>query len=149
MSKLVYRTTISMEKLHDIDQVIRYYFNDLCKSDKVKLVFVIHEVIVNTLQAYEHNKVVCSDRMIEIRIDTLVDEVCIEVVDYAGVMRLDKDQMARHNQEGQHLEPNGRGMLFINQFVDEFSWYNHEEGGISVRIKKKTQKASEYEYEVI
>jgi len=149
MSKLVYRTIISNEKLHAIDEIIRLFFDEICKPDKTKLTFVIHEIIVNALQAYERHKVLSTERIVEIRLDLYLDEVNIEIMDYAGGMQIDKDRMARQSNENQSLETNGRGMLFINHFVDEFTWHTHEEGGIMVRLKKKVQKASDYEYDVI
>ena len=35
------------------------------------------------------------------------------------------------------LKANGRGILFMNAFMDEVSWTNHESGGMVVRMVKK------------
>ena len=35
------------------------------------------------------------------------------------------------------LKANGRGILFMNAFMDEVSWSNHEGGGMVVKMVKK------------
>jgi len=35
------------------------------------------------------------------------------------------------------LKANGRGILFMNSFMDEVTWVNHGEGGTIVRMVKK------------
>ncbi len=35
------------------------------------------------------------------------------------------------------LKANGRGILFMNSFMDEVSWSNHENGGTVVKMLKK------------
>ena len=35
------------------------------------------------------------------------------------------------------LKANGRGILFMNAFMDEVSWSNHEGGGMVVKMLKK------------
>jgi serine/threonine-protein kinase RsbW len=35
------------------------------------------------------------------------------------------------------LKANGRGILFMNSFMDEVTWVNHGEGGTVVRMVKK------------
>ena len=35
------------------------------------------------------------------------------------------------------LKANGRGILFMNAFMDEVSWSNHQSGGMVVRMVKK------------
>jgi serine/threonine-protein kinase RsbW len=35
------------------------------------------------------------------------------------------------------LKSNGRGILFMNAFMDEVSWSNHDGGGMVVRMLKK------------
>lgn len=34
------------------------------------------------------------------------------------------------------LQPSGRGILFMRAFMDEVEWFNHDEGGTVVRMKK-------------
>ena len=38
------------------------------------------------------------------------------------------------------LKANGRGILFMNSFMDEVSWSNHETGGMVVKMVKKRSK---------
>ena len=35
------------------------------------------------------------------------------------------------------LKANGRGILFMNSFMDEVSWSNHSDGGMVVKMLKK------------
>ncbi|MFM9905501.1 MAG: ATP-binding protein [Pyrinomonadaceae bacterium] len=35
------------------------------------------------------------------------------------------------------LKANGRGILFMNSFMDEVRWSNHDEGGMVVKMLKK------------
>jgi serine/threonine-protein kinase RsbW len=35
------------------------------------------------------------------------------------------------------LKSNGRGILFMNSFMDEISWSNPDDGGLEVRMMKK------------
>ena len=35
------------------------------------------------------------------------------------------------------LKANGRGILFMNSFMDEVSWENHSGGGMVVKMLKK------------
>ena len=35
------------------------------------------------------------------------------------------------------LKANGRGILFMNAFMDEVSWSNHQTGGMVVKMVKK------------
>src|SRR5436190_19541908 len=35
------------------------------------------------------------------------------------------------------LKANGRGILFMNSFMDEVSWSNHDEGGMVVKMVKR------------
>ena len=35
------------------------------------------------------------------------------------------------------LKANGRGILFMRTFMDEVEWFNHEEGGMMVKMLKK------------
>lgn len=38
------------------------------------------------------------------------------------------------------LKANGRGILFMNSFMDEVSWSNHESGGMVVKMVKKVER---------
>ncbi len=37
------------------------------------------------------------------------------------------------------LKEDGRGILFMQTFMDEVRWFNHEEGGMLVKMLKKRQ----------
>lgn len=38
------------------------------------------------------------------------------------------------------LRPSGRGILFMKAFMDEVEWFNHDDGGTVVRMKKNESR---------
>ena len=101
-------------------------------TEAKKIQFVLHEAIINTIQAGEkvaetHNKLFS----IELNITDQVVEA--NVKDYFGGF-VDFDDKLYEVSSIDIFKPSGRGLLLIHHLVDEMKMFSDSEGAFNVNL---------------
>lgn len=92
----------------------------------------IRESVAN---AVKHGNKFDETKDVEVTFDDLPEGFEMTVRDHGTGFAVD-DIPDPTNPENL-LKANGRGILFMNSFMDEVSWENHAEGGMVVKMLKK------------
>jgi serine/threonine-protein kinase RsbW len=100
------------------------------------LIFAIDLAIRESVaNAVKHGNKFDEGKDIEVTFADISDGFEITVRDHGSGFAVD-DIPDPTNPENL-LKANGRGILFMNSFMDEVKWENHSEGGTVVRMVKK------------
>jgi serine/threonine-protein kinase RsbW len=92
----------------------------------------IRESVAN---AVKHGNKFDETKDVEVTFADSSDEFVITVRDHGS--GFDVDEIPDPTNPENLLKANGRGILFMNAFMDEVSWSNHDEGGMVVKMVKK------------
>lgn len=92
----------------------------------------VREAVAN---AVKHGNKLDETKRVEITLNDTAAELEIVVRDYGPGFRVE-DVPDPTNPENL-LKENGRGILFMQNFVDTVEWHNHPEGGMLVKMLKK------------
>lgn len=92
----------------------------------------IRESVAN---AVKHGNKFDESKDVNIRFEGREDRVEITVRDFGTGFRV--EDIPDPTDPENLLKCNGRGILFMNSFMDEISWSNPVDGGLEVRMVKK------------
>ncbi len=92
----------------------------------------IRESVAN---AIKHGNKFDETKKVEVTFADSSDGFEITVRDYGDGFAV--DEIADPTNPENLLKANGRGILFMNSFMDEVRWSNHVEGGTVVKMLKK------------
>lgn len=92
----------------------------------------IRESVAN---AVKHGNKFDESKDVNVRFENHDNGFAITVRDFGTGFRVE-DIPDPTNPENL-LKTNGRGILFMNSFMDEISWSNPEDGGLEVKMLKK------------
>jgi serine/threonine-protein kinase RsbW len=92
----------------------------------------IRESVAN---AVKHGNKFDESKEVEVTFEDSADEFQVTVRDFGSGFAVG-DIPDPTNPENL-LKANGRGILFMNSFMDEVTWVNHDEGGTVVKMVKK------------
>lgn len=92
----------------------------------------IRESVAN---AVKHGNKFDEDKDVVVTFADSVEGFEITVRDHGA--GFDVDEIPDPTNPENLLKSNGRGILFMNSFMDEVSWSNHEGGGMVVKMVKK------------
>ncbi|MDM8534884.1 ATP-binding protein [Clostridiaceae bacterium HSG29] len=109
-------------------QTLRLFNGDLA----CRFQFALHEIIINSIQAAEKDNGK-TDNTITITLIKDDNEIRASVMDMFGGMKETKKDYNKISKE-QILEENGRGIFFIKEIVDEYSWELDDNGSFTVHI---------------
>lgn len=92
----------------------------------------VRESVAN---AIKHGNKLDNDKIVEMNLASNGDEVTISVRDYGEGFAV--ENIPDPTNPENLLKVNGRGILFMNSFMDEVSWAQHEDGGTVVSMTKR------------
>ena len=92
----------------------------------------IRESVAN---AVKHGNKFDENKDVEIKFEDSPEAFEITVRDHG--VGFDVDEIPDPTNPENLLKANGRGILFMNAFMDEITWSTHETGGMLVRMVKK------------
>ena len=92
----------------------------------------IRESVAN---AVKHGNKFDESKDVEVTFENSPGEFAVTVRDHGD--GFDVDEIPDPTNPENLLKANGRGILFMNSFMDEVTWVNHREGGTVVKMVKK------------
>ena len=92
----------------------------------------IRESVAN---AVKHGNKFDESKEVEVTFENSADGFQVTVRDFGSGFAV--DEIPDPTNPENLLKANGRGILFMNSFMDEVTWVNHGEGGTVVRMVKK------------
>lgn len=92
----------------------------------------VRESVAN---AVKHGNLLDETKPVEIAFSTSDEDFEITVRDFGKGFEV--DQIPDPTDPENLLKMTGRGILFIRNFMDEVEWYNHENGGTVIKMRKK------------
>ncbi len=91
----------------------------------------VREAVAN---AVKHGNSLDADKAVEVTLSDLSEGLEIAVRDFGAGFEVE-DVPDPTNPENL-LKEDGRGILFMQNFVDEVEWHNHPDGGMLVKMVK-------------
>jgi serine/threonine-protein kinase RsbW len=92
----------------------------------------VRESVAN---AIKHGNLLDETKPVEIAFSSSDEDFEVTVRDFGR--GFDVDQIPDPTNLENLLKNTGRGILFIRNFMDEVEWYNHENGGTVIKMRKK------------
>lgn len=92
----------------------------------------VRESVAN---AVKHGNLLDETKAVEIALSSSDEDFEITVRDYGK--GFDVDHIPDPTDPENLLKNTGRGILFIRNFMDSVEWYNHENGGTVIKMRKK------------
>lgn len=92
----------------------------------------VRESVAN---AIKHGNKLDNEKIVEMNLASNGDEVTISVRDQGEGFAV--ENIPDPTNPENLLKVNGRGILFMNSFMDEVSWAQHEDGGTVVSMTKR------------
>ncbi len=92
----------------------------------------IRESVAN---AVKHGNKFDEEKKVEIKFAEVFGGFEITVRDYGAGFAIEDIPDPRNPEN--LLKANGRGILFMNSFMDEVNWENHPDGGMVVKMLKR------------
>ena len=92
----------------------------------------VRESVAN---AVKHGNLLDETKPVEIAFSSSDEDFEITVRDFGT--GFDVDKIPDPTNPENLLKVTGRGILFIRNFMDSVEWYNHENGGTVIKMRKK------------
>ncbi|KOS63017.1 ATP-binding protein [Lysinibacillus agricola] len=120
-----------------VDQIMENYTNIYNLSHKRELRFVVHELVINAVEAM--GKIdSCSKKEIQVYVSQSNEEIKITVIDEAkGIAENDLDNVLQFDLDELDYSDRGRGLFFVKNMVDHIWFENISETKFLVGISKK------------
>ncbi len=120
-----------------IDQVIENYTNIYNLPYKRELRFVVHELVINAVEAMGKIEA-CTKKEIQIHVTQSLEEITITVTDEAkGIAESEWDSILQFDLNKLDYSDRGRGLFFVKNMVDHLWFENISETKFLVGISKK------------
>ena len=120
-----------------VDQVIENYTNVYNLPFKKELRFVVHELVINAVEAIEKIEP-HSQKAIQVHVYHSNEEIKITVTDEAkGIAENDWDKALQFDLNELDYSDRGRGLFFVKNMVDHIWFENISEAKFLVGISKK------------
>lgn len=91
----------------------------------------VRESVAN---AVKHGNLFDEEKFVELTFAGIQDGIEITVRDFGS--GFDPENIPDPTDPSNLLKASGRGILFMRSFMDEVEWFNHEAGGMVVRMVK-------------
>jgi serine/threonine-protein kinase RsbW len=106
--------------------------NDFGDDVKFAIDMAVRESVAN---AVKHGNLLDETKQVEITFENSSQGLEITVRDFGAGFAV--EEIPDPTNPENLLKANGRGILFMRSFMDEVEWFNHEEGGMMVKMLKK------------
>ena len=96
----------------------------------------VREAVAN---AVKHGNELDATKNVEISLSDSEEDMRMTIRDFGSGFEV-QDVPDPTNPENL-MKANGRGILFMQNFIDEVEWHNHPDGGMLVKMTKKKSAA--------
>lgn len=93
----------------------------------------VREAVAN---AVKHGNKLDETKKVDVTLNNLTEGLEIIVRDFGEGFHV--DQVPDPTNPENLLKDSGRGILFMQNFVDTVEWHNHPEGGMLVKMRKNS-----------
>ena len=106
--------------------------HDFGDDVKFAIDMAVREAVAN---AVKHGNKLDETKAVEITFENLSEGFEITVRDFG--VGFEVEEVPDPTNAENLLKANGRGVLFMRSFMDAVEWFNHESGGMMVKMLKK------------
>lgn len=107
-----------------IDEIMNTYLTVYNLPHKRELCFVVHELIINAVEAMEKVKK-SETESIQINVSQKNGEIIVTVIDHAGGIEEENwEDVFQFDLEKMTYSDRGRGLFFVKNMVDNI-WFQH------------------------
>lgn len=120
-----------------VDKTMASYTNLYNLPSKKELCFVVHELVINAIEAMSHANL---NEVAKIQVHVSQDDelVKVTVIDQAnGIPKKDWDKLLQFNIEDMSFSERGRGLFFVKNMVDDIWFENVSDTKFLVGVSKK------------
>ncbi len=130
-------------RLESIDQAVVETINfakrgGFSEEDLYPIDMAMRECVAN---AVKHGNKLDETKPVEISLKNSSNGLEITIRDFGAGFAV--EEVPDPTNPENLLKADGRGILFMRNFMDEVEWSNHREGGMIVKMMKKKGKESE------
>lgn len=137
MSRLIIEMPGIKENLSFMDTAILGFLQSLQLKGHKQIHFAVHEAIINSIQQIEQRFPDEETTTLIIEIDVNDSRVIAQVTDWMGGIKSDAPNKVKALKAGVSSQSeSGRGLLMIEQLVDEMSWECMENNQFVIRMEK-------------
>ena len=127
------------QAIYFVDQTMATYTNLYNLPSKKELCFVVHELIINAVEAMRHAEKSKTDT-IQIHVSQNDGQIKITVMDHAGGIPEENWQdIFQFDLENLNYSDRGRGLFFVNNMVDEIWFEKVSDQTFLVGVSKKIE----------
>ncbi|KOS69264.1 hypothetical protein AEA09_12335 [Lysinibacillus contaminans] len=127
----------NQQAIYFVDETMTSYTNLYNIPSKKELCFVVHELVINAVEAMNHANL---NEVEKIQVHVSQDEelVKVTVIDQAkGIPEKDWEKFLQFDLEDPTYSDRGRGLFFVKNMVDEIWFENVSDTKFLVGISKK------------
>ena len=106
--------------------------NDFGDDVKSAVDMAVREAVAN---AVKHGNKLDETKRVEIKFENSDEGFAIVVRDFGAGFAV--EEVPDPTDPENLLKANGRGILFMRSFMDTVEWFNHESGGMLVKMLKR------------
>ncbi len=110
-------------------------FATVCGIPEEELFGIDMAVRESVANAVKHGNKFDESKDVVIILENIEDSLIITIRDFGDGFAV--DEVPDPTNPENLLKSSGRGILFMNNFMDEVKWVNHSEGGTIVKMTKK------------
>lgn len=119
------RVQANLEAVHFIDTVMENYTNIYTIPFSREMRFVLHELVINAIEAMEKIDIAPPHNTIQIQVIHNDEEIRLTVIDEAqGITEDDLEKNLQFDLNEHNYTDRGRGLFFVKQMVDSM-WFKH------------------------
>jgi len=119
------RVQANLEAVHFIDTVMENYTNIYTIPFSREMRFVLHELVINAIEAMEKIDIAPPHNTIQIQVIHNDEEIKLTVIDEAqGITEDDLEKTLSFDLNEHNYTDRGRGLFFVKQMVDSM-WFKH------------------------
>lgn len=119
------RVQANLEAVHFIDTVMENYTNIYTIPFSREMRFVLHELVINAIEAMEKIDIAPPHNTIQIQVTHNDEEIRLTVIDEAqGITEDDLEKTLSFDLNEHNYTDRGRGLFFVKQMVDSM-WFKH------------------------
>lgn len=119
------RVQANLEAVHFIDTVMENYTNIYTIPFSREMRFVLHELVINAIEAMEKIDIAPPHNTIQIQVTHNDEEIKLTVIDEAqGITEDDLEKTLQFDLNEHNYTDRGRGLFFVKQMVDSI-WFKH------------------------
>ncbi|MFY0516728.1 ATP-binding protein [Lysinibacillus sp. UGB7] len=127
----------NMQAIQFVDQVMENYMNVYNLPYQKELRFVVHELVINAVEAMNMNDAYAQEK-IQVHVTQTNEEIKVTVMDEAkGIAENDWEKVFQFDLHDLTSSDRGRGLFFVKNMVDAIWFENVTETKFLVGISKK------------